>query len=74
MSMNNLNTNAARFCSASRRRVLCSRCNEASTDKSLPSSLIAFQYYNNEMRMGNICHTLIMIPQIWNMMLSNGLR
>lgn len=34
----------------------------------------AYQSYNYAMRMGSICHTRIMIPQIWNMMLSNGLR
>ena len=37
-------------------------------------SFIAYQSYNYAMRMGNISHTRIMIPQIWNMMLSNGLR
>ncbi len=37
-------------------------------------TLIAFRSYNYAMRMGNRCHTRVMIPQIWNMMLSNGLR
>lgn len=30
--------------------------------------------YNYAMRMGNRSHTLVMIPQIWNLMLSAGLR
>lgn len=30
--------------------------------------------YNYAMRMGNRSHTLVMNPQIWNLMLSAGLR
>ena len=30
--------------------------------------------YNYAMRMGNRSHTLVMIPQIWNLMLNAGLR
>lgn len=44
-----------------------------SQEKSV-SVLITLRSYNYAMRMGNRSHTLVMIPQIWNLMLSAGLR
>lgn len=74
MSARNLHIAPLRSCPSSRAGREAMRGSVSGQYEKGVLSFIAYQSYNYAMRMGNISHTRIMIPQIWNMMLSNGLR